>query len=115
MKKVQIRRGVFETNSSSTHTMVVMDHDDFTKWFHGDVYWNPDTNKFYSPEEATELRKEYSSKSKWFDGSYSRYDDCPITYHEWVGDQNDYLDSFSETHTTKSGDIVKIFGYYGHD
>ena len=114
MKKVQIRRGVFETNSSSTHTMVIMDHDDFTKWFHGDMYWNPETGVFSTPEEAAELRKTYSEKYKYFDG-FGRYDDVPITYHEWVGDQGDYLDSFSETHTTKSGDIVKIFGYYGHD
>lgn len=113
MKK-QIRRGVFETNSSSTHTMVIMDHDDFTKWFHGDVYWNPKSGVFSTPEEAAELRKIYSETYKYFDG-FGRYDNAPITYYEWVGDQEDYLESYDETHTTKSGDVVKIFGYYGRD
>ena len=115
MRRVQIRRGVFETNSSSTHSMVVMDHDDFTKWFHGDLYWNPEANIFHSPEEAVELRKQYKENSRWPVDEFGRYDHCPITYFEWVGDQGDYLEDFSETHTTKSGDVVKIFGYYGHD
>lgn len=29
---IQIRAGVFETNSSSTHSLCIMTQDDFNKW-----------------------------------------------------------------------------------
>ena len=32
-----IRLGVLETNSSSTHTMVIMSEEDFEKWRNGDI------------------------------------------------------------------------------
>ena len=35
--KTQIRRGIFETNSSSEHSLTVMDRDMFTKWKNGEV------------------------------------------------------------------------------
>lgn len=107
----QIRRSVFETNSSSVHTLIIVDHDDFTQWYHGDCYYNPDTNKFYSLEEGEKLRKEYASNDKWLDG-YDRWCDCPLTFQEWCPDD---MDTFSDTYTTKSGDVIKVFGYYGYD
>lgn len=109
--KAQIRISVFETNSSSVHTLVVMDHDDFIKWYHGDCYYNPEIKEFYSLEEGEELRKEYASNDKWFDG-YNRWCDCPLTFQEWCPDD---METFDKVHTTKSGDTIKIFGYFGYD
>lgn len=37
---LQVRRGVFETNSSSTHTLTIVPHDEFDAWTYGDVYYN---------------------------------------------------------------------------
>ena len=34
--KRQIRKGVFETNSSSTHSLVMCLKSDYDKWEHGD-------------------------------------------------------------------------------
>ena len=35
----QVRQGVFETNSSPTHTLTICSKDDFDKWKHGEVFW----------------------------------------------------------------------------
>lgn len=37
---IQIRQGVFETNSSSTHSITIASESDFDKWKNGDVYLN---------------------------------------------------------------------------
>ena len=61
----QIRRGVFETNSSSTHSITMCSKEDYDKWESGDVYLNDgsgwaslSTNKdkqFVTKEEAIEI------------------------------------------------------------
>jgi hypothetical protein len=61
---------VFETNSSSTHTLTICSKDDFDKWKHGEVFWldndwhKLDTNKnFVTPEELKELaEKPYAAR-----------------------------------------------------
>lgn len=67
----QVRQGVFETNSSSTHTLTICSKDDFDKWKHGEVFWldndwhKLDTNKnFVTPEELKELAKKYNEEQQ---------------------------------------------------
>jgi len=35
--KIQIRPGCFETNSSSTHSLVIMDDNEYAKYVNGDI------------------------------------------------------------------------------
>lgn len=65
----QVRQGVFETNSSSTHTLTICSKDDFDKWGRGEVFWldndwhKLDTNKnFVTPEELEELVEKYNEE-----------------------------------------------------
>lgn len=67
----QVRQGVFETNSSSTHTLTICSKDDFDKWKHGEVFWldndwhKLDTNKnFVTPEELKELAEKYNEEQQ---------------------------------------------------
>ena len=67
----QVRRGVFETNSSSTHTLTICSKDDFDKWKHGEVFWlnndwyKLDTNKdFVTPKELKELAEKYNEEQQ---------------------------------------------------
>lgn len=67
----QVRQGVFETNSSSTHTLTICSKDDFDKWKHGEVFWldndwhKLDTNKnFVTPEELEELTEKYNEEEQ---------------------------------------------------
>lgn len=67
----QVRQGVFETNSSSTHTLTICSKDDFDKWKRGEVFWldnswhKLDTDKdFVTPEELEELAKKYNEEQQ---------------------------------------------------
>lgn len=62
---------MFETNSSSTHTLTICSKDDFDKWEHGEVFWldndwhKLDTNKnFVTPEELKELAEKYNEEQQ---------------------------------------------------
>lgn len=54
MSKVQIRQGVFETNSSSTHSITMVDKSEYDAWKNGEVLFNNDDEKFLPVDEAIE-------------------------------------------------------------
>ena len=100
--KRQIRRGVFETNSSSVHSLTMCMESDFDKWVAGELVWSrwgdelvPITDEIKKSMEEDEI--EY------------------LTYEQF--NDYDYIDyeTFEDSYTTPNGETVKSFGYYGHD
>lgn len=94
----QIRQGVFETNSSSTHSMTVCMENDW--------------NKFKDGEKLIH---------RWDDNLVDKDDDKVkkhpqdyITYEDWCSKESE-LESFMETFTTPNGETILIFGRYGYD
>ena len=132
--KRQIRRGVFETNSSSTHSLTLLLETDYDRWneedvflFRGSGYCYPEGNKpqnnhLYTKEEAIAFEK--SSKfppSKDFDWE----DDEAImellhdnSWHDaeyfWDYYAEEY-ETFEDTMVTPSGEKIIAFGYYGYN
>jgi len=116
----QIRRGVFETNSSSTHSITMCLKKDYDKWEIGEMYLHDDV--LVTKEEAIEELK----NNKWFN---ERNPDFNFTDEETVDEiladyeyhtskqywDDEYLETFEDTYTTPSGDVVVAFGKYGHD
>mgnify|MGYP004565480399 FL=1 len=102
----QVRQGVFETNSSSTHTLTICSKDDFDKWKHGDVFWLDNdwgklqTNKsFVTPEELAELTEKYNEKEqKRIDAGdeYAKVLDIDKVLNE-RRDYDSYYDSYWDT------------------
>ena len=132
---LQIRHGVFETNSSSTHSITIVPKDEFEKWVDGEVYFNDDSwevknhNRWLTKEEAIVgvLGCDYPPTND---------DDCDYTYKELDEMNNDDLSeilsncsiySFNEysenygleyydvKHITEHGDEIVAFGLYGND
>ena len=103
MKEV-IRRGIFETNSSSVHSLTMCSDDEYSKWRNGEVYYDRWGSKFDDKSEKTERERER-------EGTSTEY----LTYEEF--NKWDYLDyeTFDDEYTTESGETVHAFGYYGHD
>ena len=115
----QIRRGVFETNSSSTHS-ITMCLKKYDKWEIGEMYLHDDV--LVTKEEAIEELK----NNKWFN---QRNPDFNFTDEEAVNEiladyeyytskqywDDEYLETFEDTYTTPRGDVVVAFGKYGHD
>lgn len=94
--KRSIRYGVFETNSSSVHSLTIVSKEEFEKFKRGELIFERWNNKLV---EATKERIEDE------DGEYE-------TYSALGGGE---YETFEETHTTKNGDVVVAFGFYGND
>lgn len=106
----QIRVGVFETNSSSTHSLTIVSEEDYVKWQSGELLLN--TNK----EELVPFPKDYVKKEETEQGGdgneFEDEDGVLKTYEQWLDSNNeDYVGKF----TTKSGDKIVVFGKYGYD
>lgn len=100
---LQIRQGVFETNSSSTHSICIVKKSDFDKWKNGEMMYDSWNDKMVTREEMEEARL----SDKYFDEYY--YQTFEEYYNDWE------LEKYEEHYTSESGDELVIFGEYGYD
>ena len=115
-----IRLGVFETNSSSTHTMVIMSEEEYDKWKKGELLKYRWEDKFITKEENDEIikrliedyAKEYNIPVE-DDLKYEYDDDIAYTFEEY--DDRMDLESDIEEYTTKNGEKLIIKCWYGYD
>ena len=100
--KRQIRRGVFETNSSSVHSLTMCMESDFNKWVTGELVWSR------WGDELVPITDEIKKSMEEDEREY-------LTYEQF--NDYDYIDyeTFEDSYTTPNGETVKSFGYYGHD
>lgn len=119
-----IRLGVFETNSSSTHTMVIMSEEEYDKWNKGEILKYRWEDKFITKEENDEIikklvedyAKEYNIPVEDVDVDDLKYDyddDVAYTLEEYDDRMN--LESDIEEYTTKNGEKLIIKCWYGYD
>ncbi len=124
--KRQIRRGVFETNSSSTHSITMMMKNDYDRWEKEKLYLydgygfgygfnKPETGNLYTKEEV----EKFIRSNEFYHGEEIDFDDYGFLKYEYdfvhPDYEDDYLESYYDEFTTKSGETVVAFGYYGHD
>lgn len=119
MKK--IRRGVFETNSSSTHSITMCSQEEYDKWNKGDVLldkgWNA-KKRFISKEEAIEKLKDNEYYKDLDFNDKEAVEEALKEEELYTSEQyfdNDYLEIFESTYTTENGETIVAFGLYGHD
>ena len=55
---INVRQGVFETNSSSTHSVCIVEDNQLEKWKNGDLFFIINDNKFVSKYTKDYLIKE---------------------------------------------------------
>lgn len=116
--KGQIRWGVFETNSSSVHSLTMCSNEEYDKWKKGEVLFKEWDEKFATREEIIEELKEnfWRSDVNWDDEDRVNNilsDSDVKTYKEFFEDE--WFETFEQHYTTPGGDEVVAFGYYGHD
>lgn len=123
--KRQIRRGVFETNSSSTHSLTMCSGEDYDKWQRDEVLYWRDKDKFGTREEIIEelkvMRSSYSGELYYDNVNWDNEDEVSDVFLD-EGIQtceeffdNEYYETFYDSYVTKNGDVVVSFGYYGYD
>ena len=131
--KRQIRRGTFETNSSSVHSLTMCMKSDYDRWksdnlflFTGSGWYYPDYNKpeknhFYTREEAIAFEKtdKYVSKdTDWTDEDTVNeilHENEFYDYNYFWDEYCEYYETFESSMITTNGEEVISFGYYGHD
>ena len=99
--KRQIRRSVFETNSSSTHSLTMCTESDFEKWINGEIVWSRWNDELVP---ITSKVRESMDNNEGGYLTYDQFNDC------------DYLDyeTFEQRFETPNNERVVAFGYYGY-
>lgn len=69
MKK-QVRIGVFESNSSSTHSITIVKADDFDKWRNGELMFDRLNDEFI---EATQTKIEEDDVRDYYNDNKDKY------------------------------------------
>ena len=100
----QIREGIFETNSSSTHTLTMCTKSEFDRWKSGELVYDIYDEKLVPYTE--EIRK---IRVDGVDDGYMTYDD----FNDWS--YKDYLERFEQHYTTPGGEEIVGFGTFGYD
>lgn len=130
----QIRKNVFETNSSSTHSLTMCTKEEYDNWKNGKLLFDSYYKKFVSSLELTKADFEkaennYESHKQKYQKNWNQLTkeeqekytlgyikenksmDEIVTYPEWL-DRNDYLDTFYKEYTTKNNEKIVAFGAY---
>lgn len=92
----QIRYGVFETNSSSTHSLTICSDEEYKKFESGELVCSAWSDKLLPPDTFDD-DSDYYTFEGYFSGHYFDYE------------------TFNDTHTTKGGEVIHAFGKYGYD
>ena len=136
----QIRRGVFETNSSSTHSLTICTEDQFNDWKAGKIFYDSYNEEFCEKFKLTDHEKMMAEKDyeehygslvfhkKWNELTeeekevwYQRYyiseikdiEDEVVTYKEYF--YNGHLETYTQSYVTPKGEKLIAFGKYGYD
>lgn len=122
---LQVRKNVFETNSSSTHSITITTKDEYDAWIKGEVYlneyWgNTDSpykdKKFVTREEAADIlnHDKYFVKNREVVTEVSDYELYNWDFYPFkkygLG-----LERYSHKYTSPSGDELVVLVCYGYD
>lgn len=140
---LNIRENCFETNSSSTHSMVIVEDSKLTKWKNKELFYIISEEAFVNKyekerrikeiyadalfsniynyqDEIIEAIKEHKLedciKSMIDDGTwYVDIDYLPLSFDQWRENENNYLEHDEHTYKMKDGEDLHIFCTYGYD
>ena len=131
--KRQIRLGVWETNSSTTHCCFMLSKDLYDEFEQGGYIYKggnfgwkdvvPEKNKIYTKDEVKELIKNnYKYFAEFTENDVEDYEkewDDAIWEAEFISEsyifENENYETFKEEYETPSGEKVVAFGYYGYN
>ena len=121
-----IRANTFETNSSSTHSMIILTEEEYDKLESGELYLDDD-DKVITKEEAKNIFLKHMNEDKYmydddlsFEENIKNYLDefeyypseYPQSLKTWK--EGDELESDTNIYISPSGDKLKIICKYGY-
>lgn len=131
---LQVRHGVFETNSSSTHSITMCMKSEFEVWERGEAYLNDGwwtsscvvdakDKEFITKDEAIELicSLDYFDNDEDYLRRLDNEEFEDVLYEYDIYSWNtfwhracDWYEGYTNEFTTENGDEVVAFGYYGY-
>lgn len=120
--KQTIRRGVFETNSSSVHSLTLCNASDFNKWISGEMLYSIEDDKFVPVTEVDPSRiitpdmEVDEDNGMWGYWDYTYEKGWYLSYNTYCTHYKEetYFDIFEE-YKNIGGVDVAAFGYFGED
>ena len=133
-----IRRNVFETNSSSTHSLIICSDKTYNDWMDEKVVYNSYAEEFVEAKQPTEIdfhkaevmytenksdyMKDWKELTPEMQLAYLKENVMEEndtyqykTYEDYRNEMNSMEESFERTWETEHGDVVHILGYMGYD
>lgn len=119
-----VRKGVFETNSSSVHSLtIVPDDEKYEEFVKGKMFLSESEDKFFTKEEVISAitnkkwcnitRDEFEAMSdEEFENEAADYEYYSIDKYNSMCE---YYEQFLNKFITPSGDKMVVFGYSGND
>lgn len=98
---IQARFGVFETNSSSTHSICICTEEDYQRFLNGELVL--DTWNDVLVDKETALKDNGFARGRYASSAYE------------IGDDWYNVGTFDEHFETPSGDKMVVFGAYGRN
>lgn len=123
---IQVRTGLFETNSSSVHSLILCDANDYDDWINGDkllnVYYDYNWTYEYWEEEnyedTTVIKKTPPPQFVTLEEAayYDKYYPYPqMEEDEWGYHSIDFMDENGEYHSRKFLTFEEYDKVYGYD
>jgi hypothetical protein len=113
---IQIRSSVFETNSSSTHSITICTENEFERWQKGEMFFNRDDDtlveKSKLPQEILDLLNDEDAEDDIVEQMEELDKGIFLTYEQWS--EYEQLENYVEEYTSPSGDKIVAFGFYGN-
>lgn len=136
---INIRHGVFETNSSSVHSLTMCTADAFDQWVRGEVMFDTYNDRLVNVKPAI-TEQDKKNAMEYYDESKSRYwrewdqlseEEMSEWYMKYMNDYGKFdsdryktyekffndgcFETYHQSYTTPNGEKIVAFGYYGHD
>lgn len=119
---IKVRSCVFETNSSSTHTITMCTEEQFTRWQKNQIFWDNDAEELIEESEMLEsiadscgqccVDELLETKEKSYQDYLKMLADYDYYTRSSFIDMNTY-EHFSKKYTSSSGEVIYAFGWYG--
>ena len=126
-----IRNNVFETNSSSTHSISIFYAEDYEKFKNNELLYNPESDELITLEEGVEIllnnlseeskikilndKLSYSEIINLYIDELTYYIEVPKFYKELIDFDYNYLETDITEFNTKSGEKLIIMCRYGYN
>lgn len=121
---IQVRQGVFETNSSSVHSIAICTKNEFNAWRNGELYRN---DGWWRDSILPYAKKDFITKDEAMNLISNSFDYRPINEGEDVGEYfkeyeiynyenwGSYYETDVTHYTTPNGEEIVAVCYYGYN